>query len=152
MHKIVVDPRRCTGCRLCESVCAAWHADSLALEASRIRVFRHERAGRAVAVTCTQCQDAPCARVCPVGAIRRSPQTGALVLNEAVCIGCALCITACPVGAVYPAAGEVVKCDLCGGAPNCVRFCSAGALRYANPAEVAVGRSEAVAEAALEGL
>ena len=152
MKKIVVEARLCTGCRLCEAVCAAWHEDALCVAAARIRVFRRERAGRAVAVTCTQCQESPCARVCPVAAIRRSPSSGALVLDPAACIGCELCVAACPIGAVFSANGKVVKCDLCGGEPKCVQFCSAGALRHVAPLDVAAERSTALAQAALEGL
>lgn len=152
MQKIVVEARLCTGCRLCESVCAAWHEDALCVAAARISVFRRDRAGRAVAVTCTQCQEAPCARVCPTAAIRRNLHSGAMVLDQAACIGCELCVAACPIGAVFPANGRVVKCDLCGGEPKCVRFCSAGALRFVAPLAVAAERSAALAEAALEGL
>jgi Fe-S-cluster-containing dehydrogenase component len=39
---------------------------------------------------------------------------------------------ACPFGnAVYDAAsGSVLKCDTCGGSPECVRFCPNGALEF----------------------
>jgi formate hydrogenlyase subunit 2 len=47
---------------------------------------------------CHQCEDAPCAKVCPVNAIRH--QDGAIVLNESLCVSCKLCGIACPFGAI----------------------------------------------------
>ncbi|WP_281262026.1 4Fe-4S binding protein [Azospirillum thermophilum] len=51
-------------------------------------------------VLCHQCEDAPCARVCPVNAITHAAD--AIVLDEKVCIGCKMCALACPFGAITP--------------------------------------------------
>ena len=39
---------------------------------------------------------------------------------------------ACPFGAILvdPKTGDVVKCDLCGGDPTCVKVCPTRALLY----------------------
>ena len=47
---------------------------------------------------CHQCEDAPCATVCPVNAINRVD--GAVQLNESLCVSCKLCGIACPFGAI----------------------------------------------------
>jgi Fe-S-cluster-containing dehydrogenase component len=46
-------------------------------------------------VLCQNCQNAPCAKVCPVGATFYSEDEIILVDQER-CIGCRICITACP--------------------------------------------------------
>ncbi|MGQ9371038.1 4Fe-4S dicluster domain-containing protein [Azospirillum sp. ST 5-10] len=51
-------------------------------------------------VLCHHCEDAPCARVCPVDAITHAG--GAIVLDEKTCIGCKMCALACPFGAITP--------------------------------------------------
>lgn len=73
---IMADAGKCIGCRTCEVACAVSHQqnqDCAALSpaemVSRIRVIKDQAFTTAVA--CHQCEDAPCANVCPVQAIRR---------------------------------------------------------------------------------
>jgi Fe-S-cluster-containing hydrogenase component 2 len=49
-----------------------------------------------------------------------------------------MCISVCPIGGIgiNPIRGQVIKCDLCGGQPTCVEFCSVGALQYLAADEV----------------
>lgn len=51
-------------------------------------------------VQCRQCEDAPCAVVCPVRAITFGDNS--IRLNESLCIGCKMCGLACPFGVVLP--------------------------------------------------
>ncbi len=82
------------------------------------------------------CDDAPCISACPVGCLRKDPETGFTVYDNANCIGCKSCALACPFGAprFRPSDGKMVKCDGCnirvknGLQPACVRACSFGAL------------------------
>jgi len=51
-------------------------------------------------------------------------KTGAVIIDEKKCIGCLVCVQACPFGAILVGpGGEVLKCDLCGGDPKCVLHC-----------------------------
>jgi Fe-S-cluster-containing dehydrogenase component len=86
---------------------------------------------------CLQCADPDCLRACPVeGAMYVDAETGARVVNEDVCTGCRLCIEACSQRNETPrirfdrGRSVAMKCDLCGGEPQCVRWCPNGSLRY----------------------
>jgi Fe-S-cluster-containing hydrogenase component 2 len=70
--------------------------------------------------------------VCPKKAISRDEELGRVVIDYDQCIGCKMCVMACPFGAMSVDLEEeqVIKCDLCSGEPTCVRFCDAKALKY----------------------
>jgi Fe-S-cluster-containing hydrogenase components 1 len=79
-----------------------------------------------------QCDNAACATVCPVGAITRDDRTGALIVNHVRCIKCTMCVNACPFGCSdYDSiSGSIIKCDLCGGDPECAKNCPSGAISF----------------------
>ena len=96
-----------------------------------------------------QCEDAPCARVCPVGAIRLNRETGAYEVDEDRCLGCKMCSLVCPFSAVVPDryTGKAVKCDLCKGYPACAAVCAPDALRFEEDIHARVAqRREAAAQ------
>jgi len=133
MDKVLsVDYRKCTGCRLCELVCTVMHDGVSNPARSRIRIVKWEDEGQYVPMVCQQCEDAPCRNVCPVGAISRDQEYGFLDVDYEVCIGCRSCVSVCPFGAMsYNMIDrKVIKCDLCGGNPQCVRFCDEKAVDY----------------------
>jgi len=80
--------------------------------------------GISVPTTCEQCEDAPCVAVCPTSAMFNDPAMNRVGWEEAKCIGCRMCTLACPFGAVVyeTSRRRILKCDLCGGAPECVTF------------------------------
>jgi Fe-S-cluster-containing hydrogenase component 2 len=81
-------------------------------------------------VVCTQCENAFCMHSCPVEAISRQADTGAVIVDKDKCISCGDCVEACPDGMIKLDAQEKAdKCDLCGGDPLCVRYCTPGALK-----------------------
>jgi Fe-S-cluster-containing dehydrogenase component len=69
---------------------------------------------------------------CPVNAIAIAPHTGAKVVIERTCVGCAVCTIACPFGTVFidPATRKAFKCDLCGGDPVCAKACPTRAIEF----------------------
>lgn len=142
---ILTAPEKCIGCRTCEVACMMSHQSSATPEAftSRIRVVKGGTF--TTAVGCHQCEDAPCANVCPTGAIHRA--AGAWLVEQARCIGCKSCMVACPFGAMQVRVVEdrvqALKCDLCmlrEGGPACVEACPTHALRCIEPARLRAER------------
>ena len=138
---LVVDHAKCTGCRSCEMACSVAHGGASNPAKSAVRVVKCEGEGLSVPVVCGQCEEPACAAICPVQAITRNPETGALIVDGDLCVGCRMCVVACPFGAIALDGDRrrAIKCDLCGDAePWCVRFCEPGALAYKAPAAVSL--------------
>ncbi len=129
---LLIDPDLCTSCLQCEMACSFEHEGAFNPAHSRIKVFEFEHGKRAIPYTCTQCAEAWCMHACPVEAITKNPATGAMEVDEAICVGCKVCTIACPFGTInyVQATGKVAKCDLCGGDPQCVAACPTGAIKY----------------------
>ena len=133
MEKIlVVAYEKCTGCRLCEMVCSVNHTGVNNPTRSRIHIIKWPMEGFELPMVCQQCEEAPCIAVCPNDALSRDLTLGRVTLNYDLCIGCKMCVTACPFGGmgIDTVAQQVVKCNLCDGDPICVRFCNPGALQF----------------------
>lgn len=96
---VIAEPGRCIGCNTCMAACSAAHEPEGRQRAPRLTVTRTNEA--TAPILCRHCDDAPCARVCPVAAI--SLEGEAVVLDEKRCIGCKMCALACPFGAISPA-------------------------------------------------
>ena len=124
---IARDFSRCSGCRKCEIACSLFHENRIWPEASRIRVFMLVP-GVEFPHFCAQCEDYPCVEACPTKALSISPKTGAVLVAEEKCTGCAQCIDACPgrVPHMHPTQGYILTCDLCDGDPQCVKVCQEG--------------------------
>jgi len=132
LKSLLIDADKCTSCLQCELACSFEHEGAFNPAKSRIKVFEFEHGKRAVPYTCTQCSEAWCMHACPVEAITKNDGTGAMEVNEAVCVGCKVCTIACPFGTINynRDTGKVAKCDLCGGSPKCAEFCPTGAITY----------------------
>jgi len=162
---IVVDERRCLACKQCMLSCALAHSDADSVfEAAtgdqrptpRLHI---EAAGDVpVPVYCLHCDDAPCMDSCRVDAITRADADAPVLIVDDECIGCRLCVKACPYGAVvmtFPDGskkGKAVKCDLCvertsaGLEPACVEACPTEAISYRALDDEARARQREAAE------
>lgn len=132
MAKLLFNSELCTGCRACELACSFHFENLFAPSKSRIRVVRIDEEGIDVPVGCEHCDDAVCMLVCPVKALILDKETGAVVLNPEICIGCKECLAVCPFGAIhYDEENKLFyKCDLCNGEPECVKWCVTEAIKY----------------------
>ena len=155
MEKVIrYHPDKCMACRSCELACSFKHEGEFNPQLARIFVM-FEGPVR-FPLTCLQCADAFCAKVCPTNAISLNRETGAKEVDQELCIGCRLCTLSCPFGLIVMGrAKKAVKCDLCGGDPECVKACTYGALEFsANDTEAMEKRSIVFEhiERTLEGL
>lgn len=133
---ITVNHAHCAGCRTCEVVCSLFKSGVCAPELSAIRVRADFLDIDLTPSPCYQCADPLCMEACPVDAIFVDEVTGARVIEEDLCTGCCECIEACgdyfdPPRIQFDKDRQIVfKCDLCGGEPQCVRFCPIGAITF----------------------
>ena len=144
---LYINYEKCTGCRLCELVCAVKHDGISNPARSRIKVMKWEMEGLYIPMSCQQCQDAPCVNACPVKALSRDEDLARVVVDYDVCIGCRTCVSVCPFGAMSfnTIDRKVFKCDLCEGDPQCVRFCDRKAVDFVSPDEVSIEKKRQAA-------
>lgn len=166
----VVDTRRCFGCHGCEVACKAENDVPLGHFIRQTIYHDFDRKSGQVArimvpMACQHCEDAPCIKACPCGAMHKGPG-GTVQVNYDSCSGHASCVDACPYGAIYidPVANQAIKCHNCthridaGMEPACVSTCPSEALYFGdlNDPESRVSkirdRIEAESDATLEVL
>ncbi len=163
---MIIDLRRCDGCQSiglppqCATACIEGHFTPEPMQ--WIEVFEHELPGdgtRFIPTPCMQCQNPPCVNVCPVAATFSTPE-GPVLIDQDRCIGCRICMAACPYDRRFfnwgdppipadalqadydlelqvPARkGTVMKCDFCpdmvrsGTLPYCIQGCPHRAIYY----------------------
>ena len=103
----VVDTKRCVGCHTCAVACKSennipdglWWNRVLTDGGESIDSFKgsYKAASRTfVTVACQHCDNPACVKVCPVGATYQDEETGAVRQDYDKCIGCRMCMSACP--------------------------------------------------------
>ena len=156
---MVIDLRKCDGCvsfdspPQCTQTCINAHFTPGGQQ--WIQVFEAELPGGGsyfMPSPCNQCENAPCVNVCPVAATYHD-EDGMVLIDHNRCIGCRMCMAACPYhrrffnwgtpklppeaalaeySPLYPVPavkGTVIKCMFCahllrdGKLPFCVRGC-----------------------------
>jgi nitrate reductase beta subunit len=86
---------------------------------------------------CNHCLNPACVAACPSGALYKRGEDGIVLVNQEVCRGWRMCVTACPYKKTYYNwhTGKSEKCILCfprleaGLAPACMHSC-VGRIRY----------------------
>ncbi len=129
---LVFDPSKCTGCRTCEMVCSIYNSGVGNTASSRRTVIKMEKHVINLPLSCLHCFDPICKKVCPANAFVYNSDTGCYTIDQSKCVGCKMCMIACPFAAISiePNTNQMIKCDLCGGDPLCVRFCPNNAIDY----------------------
>lgn len=134
MRKVIVcDTDKCTGCRICEYVCASVNEGKLNPRLARIRTIRKDPVFD-LAVSCRKCDNAKCINVCPNNAITQNKKTKVIEIDEKKCDGCGMCVNACNFGVLTLGIDKKVclVCDFCikHNDIKCVEYCPKEALSY----------------------
>lgn len=179
---MVIDLRRCDGCQSigkppqCTLGCIEGHFAPEPMQ--WIQVFEYDLPGggtQFIPVPCQSCQNPPCVNVCPVGATWSTPE-GPVLIDQDRCIGCRMCMAACPYDRRFftwatppipPEAlladyhperqfplqkGVTSKCDFCpdiargGRLPYCAQGCPNSAIYYGDFEEDMATNGEEVVE------
>ena len=139
---LLFDSTRCIGCGACSAACKEANGLPLPIE-SRTTAYTwtvvEEAHGAKVRRLCFHCEQPTCASVCPVSALRKTPE-GPVIYDADRCIGCRYCIMACPFGVPKYQWDQPVpivgKCILCAGrvarglATACASVCPTGATLF----------------------
>lgn len=135
---MVIDLRKCTGCHACAVACKSEFGVPLGVWRSwvkQVEVGTYPNVRRKfLPRLCNHCDDPPCVKACPTGASYQK-EDGTVQIKENVCIGCRLCMAACPYSArfINPEKKAADKCTFCihrvdkGIVPACVNTCHANA-------------------------
>ena len=104
-YGMVIDLGRCMGCNACAEACKVENNTGQGIY--WMHVFRLEM-GKYPNVNwlfmprpCMHCDNAPCVKVCPVGARFKREEDGLVLTDFDRCIGCRYCEVACPYGVNY---------------------------------------------------
>jgi len=140
---MAIDLRRCVGCHSCTVACKSENNVPLGLWRAWVKGIQKGKYPYVKDVflprLCNHCDKAPCVEVCPVRASVRRPD-GVIFIYYGKCIGCKLCIAACPYEArfVNPIRHTADKCSFCahrldqGLLPACVTSCIGRARIFGN--------------------
>lgn len=143
-----VNMKRCLGCYTCQIACK----DCFDLDSGEfVRYVARYEGGEypapyvySVSLACGHCDRPACVAACPEGALTKEADTGLVLHDQALCVGCLSCEEACPYGAptYVKATGKMRKCDGCkdrldvGKPPLCVAACRGRALEFGDIADL----------------
>ena len=158
-----IDTRRCFGCHGCEVACKAENEVPLG---NYIRQTFYKDVGEYPKVArmflpmaCQHCEDAPCLKACPTGAIKKGAG-GSVIVDYNTCDGSGNCVQACPYGAIYidNDNGQAVKCHNCyhrlehDMEPACASTCPSDAIYFGDLNDPQSKVSKAKSEVTQNGL
>ena len=127
-RKLKVKFENCTGCKICQLICAITHEKVANPKKARIRLIPKNPDSSVYSLKtptfCVQCDDPLCVRSCPNNALVKETD-GTIRLVEEKCNACRICMDFCHIGAIFsnPDTQKPLICDLCDGNPSCVRWC-----------------------------
>lgn len=132
---LIIHPEKCNNCGDCESACIKTRTSLTSMGLSCIRILK---AGNDedffFPMACKQCENPPCLSTCPKEAIYRDVEQNLILIDRKKCVGCGMCVSACPFGAMRldRKKAKSYKCDLCGNDPECVKVCEPFAIEFQN--------------------
>ena len=145
---ILMDTSLCVACYACRVACQNHNGLSAVqtnisfsfLEKGAFPNVEYHLARR----SCMHCATAPCVSACPVGALHINAQGFVNYVTDTndACIGCRICVAACPYDVPRISEGKMYKCTGCESLvaaaqePACVNTCITNALHYGTVEEL----------------
>lgn len=132
-RRINTDTEKCVGCLACMTACIAAHHDCSEEGARSFRIIKKTKNQtgtfqKNVCLSCTHC--GACISACTTGALYRDRETGLVLSDKRLCVGCQRCSLVCPQAVIfYDENGKIEKCDGCvnrireGRTPACIQTC-----------------------------
>jgi Fe-S-cluster-containing dehydrogenase component/formate-dependent nitrite reductase membrane component NrfD len=133
-YGFAIDLRKCIGCHACTIACKAEHDIPVGVNRCWVKTVEKglfpDTRRFFFPVLCNQCDEAPCARICPTNALFKR-RDGIVDLHGDSCIGCRACMEACPYDQLFidPNTHTAEKCNFCANRvenkllPACVIVC-----------------------------
>jgi Fe-S-cluster-containing dehydrogenase component/formate-dependent nitrite reductase membrane component NrfD len=133
-YGFAIDLRKCIGCHACTIACKAEHDIPVGVNRCWVKTVEKgtfpETRRFFFPVLCNQCDEAPCAKICPTNALFKR-RDGIVDLHGDSCIGCRACMVACPYDQLFidPNTHTAEKCNFCANRvendllPACVSVC-----------------------------
>lgn len=133
-YGFAIDLRKCIGCHACTIACKAEHDIPVGVNRCWVKTVEKgtfpDTQRFFFPVLCNQCEEAPCMKICPTGALFKR-RDGIVDLNGEACIGCRACMVACPYDQLFidPNTRTAEKCNFCANRvenklePACVSVC-----------------------------
>ena len=169
-YGMVIDTKRCVACHACAIACKQFNhlpngvvysqvlTDGGAYMDTARGTYPNNLYRNYFPFQCQHCENPACVKVCPVGATYKDPETGVVRQDFDRCIGCRMCMAACPYTGVRSFIWEepkyvidwhfgdddapehqkhtVAKCTFCyqriskGETPACMQVCAAQARHW----------------------
>ena len=110
-YGMAIDTKRCVGCNACTLACKQANNVPDGVMWSRVLTDGGDMPDtpasdggnlsmRYFPMGCQHCENPACVKVCPVGATYKDPETGVVRQDYDKCIGCRMCMSACPYSGV----------------------------------------------------
>lgn len=123
-----INAAECSTCGRCVLACVKTHYGEISTGKSAIKVIPDYPCSLKVSIrACTQCWQEFCVKACPTGALYRCEENYVELDRSrcGVCSGVFPCVSACKSKLIFqhPASIYPLKCNLCGGDPECIKEC-----------------------------
>ncbi len=131
---------KCIGCSACEMACKNFNELEPSMRWRKLQTIKEDAFGTptrmSMSLACNHCDDPACLKVCPKSAYTKRDD-GIVIQDHEKCIGCKMCIEACPYKVPQYSEEEkkTSKCHMCyerldkGELPGCVQTCPVGAIK-----------------------